>query len=973
LRPLEKQADAARRHGDLQQELTALRRHLAGRELTTLQARLDAVARAKVELTTSEREVRTALSRLDTDVMSAEAELSAATAGTEADDTGDALSRAEGLRERARGITAVLTERRRSVERDRQAAVDAGVVASLEADAAHAAVQLEEVEAESAGLVPQADELAEAEATLAGDRATFEDEWGDAAPVHTVSGAAAEVRGELGAIRSGAERDRSELTRLESRRAALAQKGSLLAAEADRLRAQIAEAHTTEEALVPEVDAAAAERTRCDDALAGAEAALREAEGEHRSWAARADALAMALDEARARAGAERLAEVAGVVGTLLELVEVDPGWEPAFEAAAGEAIAAVVVESVDAARRSLAALRSGDAAGAVIALPDPSAARSAAGLPHFQMPLAAAAAGEPVRSHVRARLPAVEHLLDALLGSSVAVDGDWTAALDLALAHPDLVVVTRDGDRFAMNGWRTGAAGTGATGAALEEARNRVDLAAAAAEQGSHALTEARAALDAAKAVEARHVRILDENDGRLSAASDALQRVEGERRDIATEDDALATHVEDLADRVAREEARVAELEALLPALEAEEAAGNERALAMKAARSRIDERASAVTALRTDLEVRAAGLEERRALLSRRLAEVEERLRRNVAQRTDAEARRHQLDAVATATDRLASLVAERAATVEGVVATLRERRRHQSEVTRARVERLDLLRRERATAERQLVEVRERMQRAEVEEAEARVRAEALVESVRRDLDCEPEAVMAAECPELPPGTSAPNRMRELERELRLMGPINPLALEEFTALQERHGFLEGQLEDVRGGRRELAKVIRAIDTEIVEVFAAAFADVSDNFTKLFSTLFPGGTGRLRLTDPDNLLETGIEVEARPSGKNVRKLSLLSGGERSLTALAYLFAVFRSRPSPFYLMDEVEAALDDVNLHRFLDLIHEFRDEAQLLVVSHQKRTMEAADCLYGVTMQPGGSSRVVSERVTVSQP
>src|SRR5213075_1033269 len=188
-------------------------------------------------------------------------------------------------------------------------------------------------------------------------------------------------------------------------------------------------------------------------------------------------------------------------------------------------------------------------------------------------------------------------------------------------------------------------------------------------------------------------------------------------------------------------------------------------------------------------------------------------------------------------------------------------------------------------------------------------------------------------------------------------------------EEFAALEERHQFLEGQLEDVRASRRELAKVIRAIDAEIVEVFAAAYADVSDHFEKLFATLFPGGTGRLRLTDPDDLLETGIEVEARPSGKNVRKLSLLSGGERTLTALAFLFAVFRSRPSPFYMLDEVEAALDDINLVRFLDLVEEFRHEAQLMIVSHQKRTMECADMLYGVTMQPGGSSKVVSEKVS----
>jgi len=149
---------------------------------------------------------------------------------------------------------------------------------------------------------------------------------------------------------------------------------------------------------------------------------------------------------------------------------------------------------------------------------------------------------------------------------------------------------------------------------------------------------------------------------------------------------------------------------------------------------------------------------------------------------------------------------------------------------------------------------------------------------------------------------------------------------------------------------------------------VSVFETAFADVQANFDSLFTTLFPGGSGRVFLTAPDDPLHTGIEIEARPSGKNVRRLSLLSGGERSLTALAFLFAVFRSRPSPFYLLDEVEAALDDVNLHRFLDLVHEFRDEAQLLIVSHQKRTMEAADSLYGVSMPPGGSTRVVSQRL-----
>jgi chromosome segregation protein len=247
----------------------------------------------------------------------------------------------------------------------------------------------------------------------------------------------------------------------------------------------------------------------------------------------------------------------------------------------------------------------------------------------------------------------------------------------------------------------------------------------------------------------------------------------------------------------------------------------------------------------------------------------------------------------------------------------------------------------------------------------------MRLEGVVEALRRDHDLEPDAAEAAELPLLPEGISAAARVRDLERELRLMGPINPLALEEFNELQARHKFLEEQLEDVRNTRRDLMRVVKAVDLEIQTVFSAAFADVSMHFTQLFEMLFPGGVGSLVLTTPDDLLNTGIEVEAKPSGKNVKKLSLLSGGERSLTALAYLFAVFRSRPSPFYVMDEVEAALDDVNLHRFLALIHEFRQEAQLLVVSHQKRTMEAGDSLLGITMQPGGSSKVVTERVSAT--
>jgi chromosome segregation protein len=383
----------------------------------------------------------------------------------------------------------------------------------------------------------------------------------------------------------------------------------------------------------------------------------------------------------------------------------------------------------------------------------------------------------------------------------------------------------------------------------------------------------------------------------------------------------------------------------------------------------RAEADRLRAHANALRRDYELRGAAVDERRSVLTARLEEIDTRLAARPDEEARARARRVELEQRRSAVDALGARLAARTSEIEALAERLRTRRREQSEAAREAGRRLDGLRGRRSEAETQLADVRDRVSKLEIEEAEIRLRLEQAVEQLRRDHDCEPEQAIAAPVPEAPEGMTLPARARELERELRLMGPINPLALSEYEALLERHEFLQNQLDDVRNTRRELARVIKAVDAEIVSVFDAAFTDVAQNFADLFALLFPGGSGRLVLTQPDDLLNTGIEMEARPSGKMVRRLSLLSGGERSLCALAYLFAVFRARPSPFYLMDEVEAALDDVNLHRFLDLVHEFRNEAQLLVVSHQKRTMEAADVLYGVSMPPGGSSRVISQRIT----
>ncbi len=349
-------------------------------------------------------------------------------------------------------------------------------------------------------------------------------------------------------------------------------------------------------------------------------------------------------------------------------------------------------------------------------------------------------------------------------------------------------------------------------------------------------------------------------------------------------------------------------------------------------------------------------------------RRLGAVEERLAKDPEAMALAESRRASLALRASDFAHVGTRLAERTSLIDVALERLRGEHYRRSERASEAGSRLGDLRRERVEAERSLTVVREQVGRLEVEDAETRMRLETLVERIRADFDCEPSATLDVEAPIAPEGSTLAGRGRDLDRELRIMGPINPLALEEYDALQERHDFLQQQLEDVKSSRRELQRVIKAVDQEIISVFEKAFDDVQGNFTDLFTTLFPGGSGRIFLTDPSNLLETGIEIEARPSGKNTKRLSLLSGGERSLTALAFLFAVFRSRPSPFYLLDEVEAALDDVNLHRFLDLVREFRDEAQLLIVTHQRRTMEAGDCMFGVSMPPGGSTKVVSQRM-----
>ncbi len=964
IRPLERQAAAARSFTGLADELRAVRLHVAGTELRALDRQRTACTRLQEEQRANEQRLQEALGELDADSERTADELSAE---RESDLTA-ALGRTEGMVERARGLSGVLRERQRSLARALDAAADADVVSTLEAEGARLAEELEGAGQEAADLAPEQDGLLAAESAAASELQAHLASRSDGGELRRAEEAVTVARGQLASLEHALERDRRTLDQLIARQGAAERRAAVLEGEDHELGERLAETEQSRHGLQAARAATEAAHVAATRRLEVAEETLRQAEQEHARSQARADALERALDEARGAAGAELLAGVDGVVGTLLDLVEVDSGWEEAFEAAAGASLAAVVVSGSEPARAALSRLRQGGATGAVLALTESAVSR--------RVELAGPATPEgteSIRGHVRPRTggrayPGLDTVLDTLLHGSCCAQRGWSAAIDLALSRPDLVVVTRDGDRFSPTGWRVRAGGGVVTAAVVDEARERSAVAGREATAAIAERTAARAEVEVTREAAAEAVRTDDRNEVAHQAARVGRQRVSGDRDLLGTELEEIRRNRAELEDRIDRDATRVAELVAGMPELENARVRASEQVAAAREERRRIDGRIAEAAAARNEWEVRTAGLVERRRVLAERLAEVERRLTGHAEERQQAAERRTRLESDATAVERLLGVVAEAQSGLDALLSSLRDRHRRQLEAVRAGGAKLEELRRRRAVSEHELAATRSRLQKAELDLVEATVRREAVVETLRRELGCGPEDALEAPVPELPDGVDAGTRMEQLEAELAAIGPVNPLAMEELSELGERHQFLESQVEDVRKAQRDLRQVIRTLDEEIMHVFDAAFADVNEHFSNLITSLFPGGTGRLSLTDPENLLDTGVEVEVRPAGRNVRRLSLLSGGERSLVAMAYLFAVFRSRPSPFYLMDEVEAALDDVNLMRFLALVNEFREEAQLIIVSHQKRTMEAADALYGVTMAPGGSSKVVSQKV-----
>ena len=983
LKPLGRQAEVARKAAVVQAELRDAKARLLADDYVLASLALESELAAEASARQRRLDLEAALERARDAEAEAEAAAQAASpALARAQETWYALA---ALRERAASTRAIAAERVRNagqvtVEDRRGRDPDA-----IEAEAAEVKAAEDALAAEIAGkaeaLTAASARLAETEAAHAAAEKTY------AAQLRAIADrreGLARLAGEVNSLRSRTEAAAGELGRLaasadEARRRAEA--GRRRFAE---LETQIASLSAGESGLDAEYDAAEVARAAAEATLAGLRSAEQAAAQERAAVAARLEALRLGLERKDASAALLAASErVGGVLGSVAALLSVRTGYEQAVAAALGGAAEAVAVVDLDAAVTAFSHLKADDLGRAGLLLGGARAADDRDAWP--ALPSGATYAVDAVETEPALR-PSVVRLL-----RKVAVVDDLDAARALVSSLPDVSAVTREGD--LLSEWfSAGGSAAGASlieiQAAVDEASERLIAAQADVERIAFALAAARADLDAATERSEAALARLNESDAEFSALAEEFGRLkqtiasadaEAERFDtaIAKADAHRAADVE----RLAALEERLA-----LASEQTEIAEADPSERDRLAAASQLERKAEmeARLALRT-AEERARALAGRADSL-RRAAQAERLARAEAAQRREQLLREAEIAKAAVAASEWLLTVVDASQRAAGVERSAAERARQEAD---ARVTEARRASRELAKEFEALVDT---VHRDELARAEQRMRVEALAAKALDELGLSPDVLVDEYGPEnlvpvltRPDGTAlgeddetpAPvpfvreqqeKRLRAAERNLTTLGRINPLALEEFEAMQERHAFLAEQLEDLRKTRHDLAGIIDEVDARVQQVFAEAYADVEKAFEESFARLFPGGEGRLVLTEPGEWLTTGVDVEARPAGKKVKRLSLLSGGERSLVAVAFLVALFKARPSPFYILDEVEAALDDVNLGRLLAIYEELRENSQMLIITHQKRTMEIADALYGVTMRSEGISTVISSRL-----
>ncbi|MGP4093440.1 chromosome segregation protein SMC [Nonomuraea sp. KM90] len=1030
LKPLGRQAEIARKAAVIQADLRDARLRLLADDVCILRATLEREAADEAAITARRHQVETELAegqQREAALEAAEAETQPRLAAAQ-----ETYFRLSSLRERITGLEQLASERHRhaldaaAIERrgrdpedlEREAAEVRERELILKAELEQAEELLEEAvqrraEAE-AGLSAEEQRLALAARAAADRREGLAKLRGQVDSVRSRARAAEEEIGRLQqAVAGAAERERRAREDLEAQRLeepavdpALTEELATAQAVVEEARAAADEARAALEEAKSGLDAPRAALQAAKAGVGTARATDQETQRSVAALAARRDALELGL--AKGDGGAALLeADLGGVLGPLAASMQVTPGAEPAVAAVLGPVAEAIAVKTLDTAVEALELLRTQGSGQAtlLVALGGGTDGEGGAAAPGRGQSTRAAAPGGgrwaadlvTVPDHLR---PALEHVL-----ADVVVVDDLETARTVVDRHPRLRAVTTQGDLVGAHvttGGSEGGTSVLQVRAALDQAVRDLEEAEARAEESATALDEAIAGEQAAQtALEAAQAHVSEAQtavttaQAGVSAAQGALDQVRGRQREADQRNaaaakrlaqiEAAANAARDEAERLAASVARaeegraerleeLAELEIRLAEAEYAQELESEPTTDLR------DDLASACEAARqremdTRLQVRTAeervkGIEGRADGLLRAARREREERAQAAAQR----ARRRRQAAVAEAVSKGAKQVlGALSASVQ-----LASRERDEADLARVAVDaELKQVRLRVRELGQELDKLVNRVHGNEVARTEQRLRLEQMEQRALEEFGVESEALIAEYGPEAPVPGEPPvpyvreeqeKRARAAERQMNQLGKVNPLALEEFAALEERHTFLNSQLEDLKKTRRDLLTVVKEVDDRVEQMFTSAYEDVAREFEQIFTRVFPGGEGRLVLTEPSDMLTTGIEVEARPPGKKVKRLSLLSGGERSLTAVAFLISIFKARPSPFYVMDEVEAALDDTNTQRLLRLFEELRQSSQLIVITHNKRTMEIADALYGVSMRGDGVTQVVSQRL-----
>ncbi len=1012
LTPLGRQARTARKAQRIQYDVRDARARLLADDLVAARAGMDtdqgASAQARQRRDELEKSAAALAERLQ------ETETRAAQTAPDLNAARTSWYELSTVRDRFRALSALAGERRRLLGSAEEPAPQGRDADALDEQAARTRAEAERL----------AERVAEAQQTLDREHAAKEsaEDAARAAEAHSaelvrraadrregqarLAAAVTAARSGLTAAEADVERVRTEITDVVAR------------AEKARLEtSSLAEAAETTAARAQQ----AGDRAReAEDAAEVAQRESRAAEARRQAAASELKTNTVRLETLRQSVrqpdGSASVADVVPVLGEVPRAVRVTPGWERAVAAALGPWSEALAVSSHTAAARVFARLtEAGQGRVHLVVVEGDDDARDPA-LARLTLPEGCVGAAEVVSAgETGGDAARVLAAVRAELATTVLAPDAETAVrvLDLARSRDESTanavrVATSDGSvysRHRAQGGAAEAAGPLELYALIEQAESRTAELRDAAEQAAREAerAEARRARAVAAAREAGQESTRSQKEA--AAAGAALSRAEAT---ASSADSELKRRQDVLATAEQRLSQRDDELRRAVERAESAETGDEEdlerEQLAAAAAKDRAEAAARAAREAETEARLALRGLEEQqrhaasRAEAQARAARSERAAQAEAARR--AERRRVQARvalAVATAAEHLRARAEE--ATREAAA------ERDEIETRRAGLdEAAQRLRAERDEVTKDLAQITEKLHRAELDLAQRRARLEGLETTALEELGLTPDFLVDHYGPHLPvpdadavleeaqraeeedtprqlelPKMTDPGapfrreeqeaRLQRAQKQLKALGKVNPLALEEFAALEERHTFLVTQLEDVKNSRTDLRNIIRDVDRHVEEVFTQAYRDTAEQFVSVFATLFPGGEGRLRLTDPDDMLNSGVEVEARPAGKKIKRLSLLSGGERSLTAIALLVAIFKARPSPFYVMDEVEAALDDRNLGRLLTIFEQLKESSQLIIVTHQKRTMEIADALYGVSMRGDGVSLVVGQQLS----